>query len=89
MSRILAIKGTEGEREVDYAALSLKEIQKRLKLYEKEYGSYAKFLRGYDCESGTPEDYLVLIDWECLLAEIKGRKRTKLSLIRGGNRRPR
>jgi len=89
MSRILAIKGTEGEREVDYATLSLKEIQKRLKLYEKEYGSYAKFLRGYDCESGTPEDYLVLIDWECLLAEIKGRKRAKLSLIRGGNRRPR
>ena len=28
MSRILAIKGTEGEREVDYSALSLKEIQK-------------------------------------------------------------
>ena len=31
MSRILAIKGTEGEREVDYAALSLKEIQKELR----------------------------------------------------------
>jgi hypothetical protein len=87
MSRILAIKGTEGEREVDYAALSLKEIQKRLKLYEKEFGSYAKFLRGYDCESGTPEDYLILIDWECLVAESKGRKRAKLSLIRGGKRR--
>jgi hypothetical protein len=89
MSRILAIKGTEGEREVDYAALSLKEIQKRLKVYEKEYGSYGKFLRGYDCEAGTPEDYLVLIDWECLLAEIKGRKRAKLSLIRGGKKKPR
>ena len=89
MSRILAIKGSEGEREVDYATLSLKEIQKRTKAYEKQYGSYAKFLRGYDCESGTPEDYLILIDWECLLAEIKGRKRGKLSLIRGGKKKPR
>jgi hypothetical protein len=89
MSRILAIKGTEGEREVDYAALSLKEIQKRIKAYEKQYGGYAKVLRGYDCESGTPEDYLVLIDWECLLAEIKSRKRAKLSLIRGGRKKTR
>ena len=89
MSRILAIKGTEGEREVDYAALSLKEIQKRIKAYEKQYGGYAKVLRGYDCESGTPEDYLVLIDWECLLAEIKSRKRAKRSLSRGGRKKPR
>jgi hypothetical protein len=89
MSRILAIKGTEGEREVDYAALSRKEIQKRIKGYEKQYGSYPKFLRGYDCESGTPEDYLILIDWECLLAETKSRKGAKLSLIRGGKKKPR
>ena len=89
MSRILAIKGTDGEREVDYSTLALKEIQKRLKAYEKQYSSYVKFLRRYDCESGTPEDYLVLIDWECLLVEIKGRKRAKLSLIRGGKKKPR
>ena len=89
MSRILAIKGTEGEREVDYSALSMKEIQKRLKAYEKQYGSYVKFLRGYDCESGKPVDYIVLIDWECLLAEIKGRKRANLSLIRVGKKKPR
>jgi len=89
MSRILAIKGTEGEREVDYSALSMKEMQKRIKGYEKQYGSYARFLKGYDCESGTPEDYLVLVDWECLLAEIKSRKRAKLSLIRGGKKKPR
>jgi hypothetical protein len=89
MSRILAIKGTGGEREIDYSALSLKEIQKKLKEYEKQYGSYSKFLKGYNCESGTPADYLILIDWECLLTEIKSRKGTKLSLIRGGKRKPR
>ena len=89
MSRILAIKGTEVEREVDYAALSLKEIQKRMKTYEKQYGSYAKFLRGYDCESSPPDDYLTLIDWECLLSEMKSRKGTGLSLVKGGKRKPR
>lgn len=89
MSRILAVKGTEGEREVDYSALSMKEILKRIKGYEKQHGSYAKFLRGYDCESNPPDDYLTLIDWECLLSEMKNRKETGLSLVKGGKRKPR
>lgn len=89
MSRILAIGGTAGDREVDYSALSLKEIQKRLKSYEKKYGSFSKFLKSYDCESSPPEEYLTLIDWECLLNEIKGRKGARLSLVKGGKKKPR
>ena len=89
MSRILAIKGTEGDREVDYAALPVKEIQKRIKGYEKKYGSYGRFLRAYDCESSPPEDYLILIDWECLLNESSSRKGAGLSLVKGGKRKPR
>jgi hypothetical protein len=89
MSRILAIRGTEGDREVDYSVLSLKEIQKRLKSYEKKYGSFSKFLKSYDCESSPPEEYLILIDWECLLNEFKGRKGARLSLVKGGKRKPR
>ena len=89
MSRILAIRGTEGDREVDYSTLSLKEIHKRLKSYEKRYGSFAKFLKSYDCESSPPEEYVTLIDWECLLNEIKSRKGARLSLIKGGKRKPR
>jgi hypothetical protein len=89
MSRILAVKGTSGEKEVDYSALSSKEIDKKIKAYEKKFGSFAKFLRPYDCESSPAEDYLILIDWECLLDEQKNRKRAKLSLIRGGKRKPR
>ena len=83
MSRILAIRGTEGEREVDYSALSLKEIQKRIKAYEKRHGSYPKFLKSYDCESSPPEDYLILVDWECLVDELKSRKGRTLSLVKG------
>jgi hypothetical protein len=87
MRRILAVKGPEGEKEVDYSALSSKEIDRKIKAYEKKFGSFAKFLRLYDCESSPAEDYLILIDWECLLDEQKSRKRAKLSLIRGGKRK--
>lgn len=89
MSRILAIRGTDVEKEVDYSSLPLKEIEKRIKIYEKKHGGFAKFFRGYDCESSSPEDYLILVDWECLLNEMKSRKGTRLSLIKGGKRKPR
>ena len=89
MSRILAVRGPEGEREVDYSSLSLKEIEKRIKSFEKKYGSYSKFLRNCNCESSAPEEYLTLIDWECLLNEIENRKGTNLSLVKGGKRKPR
>ncbi|TAJ98781.1 hypothetical protein EPO44_11030 [bacterium] len=89
MSRVLAIRGTEGEREVDYSSLALKEIQKKIKAHEKRYGSFTKFLKSYDCESGSPEDYLTLIDWECLMNEMKLRKGRGLSLVKGGKRKPR
>ncbi|MGH7845580.1 MAG: hypothetical protein ACREQW_10480 [Candidatus Binatia bacterium] len=89
MSRILAVKGTEGEKEVDYSFLSAKEIDKKIKTYEKKFGSFVRFLRHYDCESSPAEDDLTLIDWECLLEEQKSRKHAKLSLIRGGKRKPR
>ena len=89
MSHILAIRGPEGDREVDYSALSLKELRKRIKGYEKKFGSFARFLKSYDCESSSPEEYVTLVDWECLLNEIKGRKGASLSLVKGGKRRPR
>ncbi|HEU4340549.1 MAG TPA: hypothetical protein VFU31_03170 [Candidatus Binatia bacterium] len=89
MSKIVAIKGMEGEKEVDYSALPSKDIDKKIKAYEKRFGSLAKFLRHDDCESSPAEDYLTLIDWECLLEEQKTRKRGKLSLIRGGKKKPR
>ena len=89
MSRLLAIKGTDGEREVDYSSLSLKEIRKRIKGYEKRYGGFARFFKVYNCEDSPPEDYLTLIDWECLLNEQKSRKSPRLSVVRGGKRKPR
>ena len=75
MSRIVVIRGTQGERRIDYSTLSPKEIDKRVRAYQKQYGSFRRFLHGYDCESSPPEDYVTLVDWESLLAEQKARKR--------------
>jgi hypothetical protein len=35
MSRILAIKGTDADREVDYSSLSLKDIRKKIKIMKE------------------------------------------------------
>jgi hypothetical protein len=89
MTRLLAIKDADGEREVDLSLLSSKKIDKKLKSYQKKFGGFTKFLRSYDYESGSPEDYLTLIDWECLLHEQKNRKGARLSLVKGGSKKPR
>jgi hypothetical protein len=75
MSRIVVISGTEGERRIDYSVLTPKEIEKKLRAYQRQHGSFRKFLHAYDCESSPPEDYVTLIDWESLLVEQKARKR--------------
>ena len=75
MSCIVVISGTEEERSIDYSSLSSKEIDKRVRAYQKQYSSFRKFLYGYDCEFSPPEDYVTLVDWESLLAEQKTRKR--------------
>ena len=74
MSRIVVISGTEGERRIDYSVLPSREIDQRLRAYQKQHGSFRKFLYSYDCESSLPEDAVILIDWESLLAERKERK---------------
>jgi len=88
MSRIFAIRGTEGAREVDYFTFTVKGMHKRIKDYELKFGSFVKFLRRYDCESSATDDSLTLIDWECLLNELKGRRGTGLSLAKSAKRKP-
>jgi hypothetical protein len=74
MSRIVVISGTEGERRIDYSVLTPREIDRRLSAYQRQHGSFRKFFYRYDCESSPPEDSVILIDWESLLAERKERK---------------
>ncbi len=80
MSRVVVISGTEGKQRIDYSTLSPKEIDARVRTYQRQYGSFRKFLHGYDCESSSPEDYVTLVDWESLLVEQKARKRSTARL---------
>lgn len=89
MSRIVVISGTEGERRIDYSTFSSKEIDQRIKAYQKQYGSFRKFLHGYDCEFSPPEDYVTLVDWESLLAEQKARKRGTKKPVRSARKEQR
>ncbi len=76
MSRVVIISGTEGEKRIDYSTLSPKEIARKVGAYQKQYGSFRRFLHDYDCEFSPPQDYMTLIDWESLRAEQKARKRS-------------
>jgi hypothetical protein len=88
MSRIVVISGTEGERRIDYSVLTSKEIDHRLRAYQRQHGSFRKFLYSYDCESSPPEDSVALIDWESLLAERKERKRSAGKSGAGARKKP-
>ena len=74
MSRVLAIRGTEGEREVDYSSLPLKEIQKKIKeLVDDEdnftsdnYGSESAdngFFEVYYSEYNAEETFNKFVEW--------------------------
>ena len=88
MSRVVVISGTEGERRIDYSVLTSKEIDRRLRAYQRQHGSLRKFLYNYDCESSPPEDSVTLIDWESLLAERKERKRSEGRPTAGARKKP-
>lgn len=76
MSRIVVISGTDGERRIDYSVLTAREIDRKLRAYQRQHGSFRKFLYSYNCESSSPEDSVILIDWESLRAERRERKQS-------------
>jgi hypothetical protein len=49
------------------------EVEERIRIYERQYGSYGKFLGQYDCGSSRFEESVVLMDWESLLEEEQRR----------------
>ncbi|MBI4641744.1 MAG: hypothetical protein HY731_13695 [Candidatus Tectomicrobia bacterium] len=76
MSRVLLVRSSEGNWEIDYSKLSLEEIERRIKAYEQRHGDFQIFFANYDCDTSGPEDYLTLVDWENLLIELKRKAAT-------------
>jgi hypothetical protein len=79
MSRVLLVKSSEGDWEVDYSKLSLEEIDQRIKAYQEKYGKFRTYSAKYDCDASSPQDYLAFVDWESLLLERKKRTTSRKS----------
>ncbi len=79
MSRKLIIESSEqGRSEIDYSSLSLREIDGRIKAYEKKYGaSFARYNKQFSCSDASPREMTDIMDWEYLEQEKKERWRAR------------
>jgi hypothetical protein len=66
---------TNGQRtEIDYGSLSLPEINKRIRSYERKYGmTFSKYNSGFSCDDARPDEMTDVMDWE-LLSEEKAQR---------------
>jgi len=77
MIKKLFIESEGKRREIVYADLSLREINNRIRGYEKKYGStFSKYFKTFSCDDASPDEMTDIMDWEYLLAEKVARVRT-------------
>ena len=71
MSRKLIIDSSEtGHSEIDYSSLTQRQIDSRIRKYEKKYGmTLLEYRERHSCTEASPSEEDDLWDWDCLLAE--------------------
>jgi len=76
MSRKLLVETSEGGRSIiDYASLRKRELDERIRAYEKKYGMpFSTYHKQFDCDRALPWESGDLIDWESLVRERKTRQ---------------
>jgi hypothetical protein len=76
MSRISVFESSEtGRTEVLYSSLSLRQIESRIKSYEKKYGMpFARYNSRFSCDEALPWEVADAMDWESLVQERKARQ---------------
>ncbi len=56
MSRKLVIDDEHGHREIEYSALSMREINQRIRAYETKYGSpLFPYYKQFSCSDAPPD----------------------------------
>ena len=77
MKRTLTIDSSdEGHIEICYDMLSLDELNSRIRAHQKKYGmSFSRFLKGFSCDSATPDEMTDYMDWKLLIEERVDRMR--------------
>lgn len=72
--KLLIETSEEGRKIIDYAMLTDKDIDRKIRRYEKKYGMpYARCNKEFDCDSALPWESGDLIEWECLAEEREDR----------------
>ena len=69
---------SEGERtEIVYSDLSMREINSRIRAYERKYGtSFSRYFKTFSCDDASPDEMTDIMDWEYLVEEKAGRIRS-------------
>ena len=67
--RLVIDSSEDGHSEICYNTLSLEEIESRIQIYGRKYGSYSQFLAHYCCCCSDDEETTISMDWECLIDE--------------------
>lgn len=77
MIRRSVIQSSEhAPREINYSLLTLREIQKRIRVYEKKYGApFAKYNKQFSCHDALPWEMTDIMDWEYLVQEKNAKER--------------
>ena len=75
MRRTLVIESSDSPRiEIDYAALSLQDIESRIHAHEMKYGmTFSQYSLTYRCDNASPDETTDYMDWEFLILEITDR----------------
>jgi hypothetical protein len=83
MSRISVFESPETGRVVtDYSSLSLREIDKRIKVYQKKYGMpFTRYNRQFSCDEALPWETPDIMDWENLVEERAARQSARAKKI--------
>lgn len=71
--KLILEDSVRGRKETDYASLSLKALERKIKTYQKKYGSLQELSKRYTCDESNWQEYANLVDYENLLAEFKRR----------------
>lgn len=76
MSRTSIFESSETEQiEVQYSSLPLRQIERRIRSYEKRYGMpFARYNSRFSCDEALPWEVADIMDWENLVQELKARQ---------------
>lgn len=76
MSRTSIFESSEtGRTEVQYSSLPLRQIERRIKSYEKKYGMpFARYNSRFSCDEALPWQVADVMDWESLIQERRARQ---------------